>query len=192
MTTTDPKQRLVTMREAAGLLEMDSGTLLKWIKAGIFRPADYRRGSVGPGKGTKLDFPDLVTAAALGLILRSGLRYEHLQMDKSATIPVRVMMPALPPENGIITIGSLGEGRMIQQYLKRLKYAAVAVVDFECDVIMDVNIERNVVIWFAPEWWTKDDWRQGPQRWSVFSEKITVIYCGFWADLIEARLRQLP
>jgi hypothetical protein len=182
----DPKQRLFTMREAATLLDMGTGTLLKWIMAGIFRPVIHSRGSVGPGKGSKLNFADLVTAATLGSMLASGLRYEHLQLGRRTTIPVDIRLQNHQRESGFEIVKSL-EGRTIQEYLEGLNYEAIVVMDFE----LYWGTGPVILIWFAPEESANWFFQRTGDRYSVPSEKTTFIYCRFWKEFVLHRLKVL-
>lgn len=80
--TVDRTKMVVTMRQAAGVVFpfIKPSTIALWITQGIFRPVMHSRGAVGPGRGSKLDFWDLVLVGVLHSLFASGIRFKHLQV----------------------------------------------------------------------------------------------------------------
>jgi hypothetical protein len=189
MNKATPKQRLVTMREAAGHVFpfIVPGTLLKWIMAGIFRPIIHSRGSVGPGKGSKLNFWDLVTVGVIHSFLASGLRFEHLQLHRRFN-PAQVRFKRPPPHKGWQIIDTL-EGRPIQEYLEGWSSEVIVVMEFERS---DTGTNTVTLIRFGPEIEADSYWRESGDRFPVPSERTIFIHCRFWDHFVRNRLQQLP
>jgi len=171
---------LVSMREAGELLDMSYCTLASWISAGIFRPLIFNCGPVGPGQGSRLDFSDLVTAAIIGSIIRSGVSLAQLRSVGRAKARATLCLEALSPQDRIEPVESL-EDRMIQDYVKALNYEAIVRIGFVPYVDRCTEADVGICIGPLPRQTALDE-----LRWANY-ERCTLIKCWFWRDTLLAR-----
>lgn len=103
----DRTKMLVTMRQAAGVVFpfIKPSTIALWIAQGVFRPFLHSRGAVGPGRGSKLNFWDLVFVGVLHSLFASGVRFKHLQLHGEAYETARIGLQRPLPKGVLQEIG---------------------------------------------------------------------------------------
>ncbi len=182
-------------------------TILDLISRG-FRPEVYSPGAVGPTRGHKLDWWDLVTVGIIDSLLRSGVQYEDIMLGKKksqSSCPIQFEKFGEEGERRFEAFDSW-EKRQIQGYLDDRKSAVVVFVVF-----------RRSLSWaFFSEQAASDRKKRASQVEEVVSdiyfvreehedyfwdrirsvggqdtlERVTCIRCQYWHRFVDDRLRQ--
>lgn len=113
----------ITIREATKFVypKMNDATIHQWMAKGIFTPYVYEPPPTGPGRGCKLDLPDLVTIGLIHSLLQFGLRFEELKSgnsDKGHLLHFREVEKPFEERWGNIQ----DSNRRIQNFISRYKF----------------------------------------------------------------------
>ncbi|MGB6068321.1 MAG: hypothetical protein WBG50_26225 [Desulfomonilaceae bacterium] len=139
----DRTKMLVTIRQASGVVFpfIKPSTIALWIAQGIFRPVQHSRGTVGPGRGSKLDFWDLVFIGVLHSLFASGVRFKHLLFRGRSFESFRIGLQRPLPEGVLEEIG--GQTMPWPTYVGGPHFRRIAEWDY-VDTLADRQVQAYI------------------------------------------------
>jgi hypothetical protein len=180
-------------------------TILDLISRG-FRPKVYSPGPVGPGGGHQLDYWDEVSIGIIDSLIRSGVRYRDLMLDKRerpAASPIK--LHRFNEQKGSVLYQPVDswEDRSIQRYLEEHSSFVIAFIEFRRSPGPPIFFSEKAMkdpakrlsyteeirdIFFAPETAEEDYWSRHAPGFSDL-ERVLSIRCRHWHNFVGHRLQ---